>query len=239
MITYLPYEWSNWSDRGRIPGRRHRKIQAERILTMNKASIGKIMKARLTLPVLVVVAVASAGCSASGPGERKYEIPSTLCGVDVSSEPFSTIFPPGETIRLAEPSEYENGLMFSDGTCAVYVDDKIVVSVDSKGSSERISGGGPLAPGIAPYLESRGFGLDIEDSELVEESPHEVRVWEDFAAAHFTCAESAGMDYTGMNVSIDLRGNADRDYSDDLKKIIEPYAEERIARMGTGVCDNP
>ncbi|WP_461296312.1 hypothetical protein [Streptomyces harbinensis] len=129
--------------------------------------------------------------------------------------------------------------MFSDGTCAVYVDDKIVISVDSKGSSERISGGGPLAPGIAPYLESRGFGLDIEDSELIEESPHEVRVWEDFAAAYFTCAESAGMDYTGMNVSIDLHGNADRDFSDDLKKIIEPYAEERIARIGPGVCDNP
>ncbi len=47
------------------------------------------------------------------------------------------------------------------------------------------------------------------------------------------------MDYTGMNVSIDLRGNVDRDFSDELKEIIEPYALDRIERMGPGVCDNP
>ncbi|WP_030736690.1 hypothetical protein [Streptomyces sp. NRRL F-2890] len=129
--------------------------------------------------------------------------------------------------------------MFSDGSCTVYVDDKVVISVDSKGSRERTSGGGPLAPGISPYLESRGFDLSIEESKLIKESPHEVRVWENFAAVHVPCAQSSGMDYTGMNVSIDLRGNTDRDFSDDLKEIIEPYAEERIAKMGSGICDNP
>ncbi len=197
------------------------------------------MKLRATIPLLVTVTVASASCSASEPGERKYEIPAALCGVDIGSELYSTIFPPGETIRLAEPSEYESGLMFSDGSCTVYVDDKVVISVDSKGSRERTSGGGPLAPGISPYLESRGFDLSIEESKLIKESPHEVRVWENFAAVHVPCAQSSGMDYTGMNVSIDLRGNTDRDFSDDLKEIIEPYAEERIAKMGSGICDNP
>ncbi|MFF2377783.1 hypothetical protein ACFVUW_25680 [Streptomyces xiamenensis] len=182
--------------------------------------------------------VALQGCSGSTPRERAYAVPEDLCDVDISNGAYASLFPPGKSVKKIGMDPYEDGYLPAGGLCTVYVDRDPAIRVDTLGSRDRESGGGPIAPGIDAYLEERGFGLSITDSELIEEIPYEVRVWKNFAAVHIPCAESSGMDYTGMNVSIDLRENVDRDFSDDLKEIIEPYALDRIEMMGPGVCDN-
>lgn len=183
--------------------------------------------------------VALQGCSGSMSKEYAYEIPGDLCDVEISNESYSSLFPPGDSVKKIGMDPYESGSLPAGGLCTVFIDRDPVIRVDTLGSRDRESGGGPIAPGIDSYLEERRFGLSVADSELIEEIPNEVRVWKDFAAVHVPCTESSGMDYTGMNVSIDLRGNVDRDFSDELKAIIEPYALDRIERMGPGVCDNP
>ncbi|MFE1362535.1 hypothetical protein [Streptomyces harbinensis] len=176
-------------------------------------------------------------CSSSEGKNRAYEIPDTLCDVEMVQGSYDTLFPPGKEVSKSGLDPYGNGYIPSDGLCNVYVDGAVAIGIDTLGS--RDWGSFTLSPGVQPYLVERSFNLDIDDSDLVSSSPNEVRIWANFAAVHVPCAESSGMEYTGMNVSIDLRGNENRDFSEELREIAETYALDRIDRMGPGVCDNP
>lgn len=191
--------------------------------------------AKLFLPCTIAT-LSLAGCStASSPESRDYSIPSTLCDVEVDPDEVEEIFPPGRELSKVGLDPYESGYIPSDGLCNVYVDGKIVIGIDTLGS--RNWGSFPLPPGVRAYLTERQLNVDIEASDLVSNTPNEVRIWENFAAVHVPCTESSGMDYTGMNVSIDLRGNENRDFSEELREVAETYALDRIDSMGPGVCD--
>ncbi|WP_432053091.1 hypothetical protein [Streptomyces xiamenensis] len=198
------------------------------------------MKKRTTVAVTAATsALLLQGCSGNpSDGARNYPIPSSLCDVEIDADLYDQLFPPGDSIETVGGGVSAYGWVHAGGRCTVYVNKKPAIVVDSFGSTDEAAGSGPLAPGVAPYLQFRMFDLNMDDAQPVEAGPHEVRVWQDFAAIHIPCAASPSMDYTGMNIAIDLRENADRDFSEDLKEIIEPYALDRIEMMGPGVCDN-
>ncbi|MFE1362536.1 hypothetical protein [Streptomyces harbinensis] len=192
--------------------------------------------AKLFLPCTIAT-LSLAGCStASSPESRDYPIPATLCDVEIEPEEVEEIFPPGQSIETVGDGVSRYGWIDSGGRCTVFIDDKPVIAVDSFGSTDEPRSSGPRVPGIEPYLEFRSFDLDMKESELVTGSEYEIRVWNDFAAIHIPCAQPSGMGYTGMNIAIDLRENEDRDFSATLKDIIEPYALDRIGKMGPDVC---
>ncbi|MFB4196990.1 hypothetical protein [Streptomyces carpaticus] len=177
------------------------------------------------------------GCSVeSASSSRDYPIPATLCDVKIEPEEVEEIFPPGQSIETVGDGVSRYGWIDSGGRCTVFIDDKPVIAVDSFGSTDEPRSSGPRIPGIEPYLQFRSFDLDLTESELVADSEYEIRVWNNFAAIHIPCTQPSGMGYTGMNVAIDLREDEDRDFSDTLKDIIEPYALDRLDKMAPDVC---
>ncbi|MFB7762913.1 hypothetical protein ACWD33_26770 [Streptomyces xiamenensis] len=192
------------------------------------------------LPICTIVALAIQGCSGSPtPTSRDYPIPDKLCDVEVEPEKLTEIFPAGKTIETVGDGVSRYGWVASGGRCTVFIDDNPAISVDSFGSTDEPQSSGPRTPGVEPYLQFRNFDLAVADSEIVDSSEYEIRIWKNFAAIHIPCAQPSGMGYSGMNIAIDLRENENRDFSDVLKDIIEPYALDRIAKMGPEVCDRP
>ncbi|MFG2737824.1 hypothetical protein ACGFX7_23760 [Streptomyces harbinensis] len=182
--------------------------------------------------LLVTLGLVTACSLSQNANLREYVVPESLCGTDMDPEILKALLPAGKEIEITGRGADEDDNMGVVGSCFVFVDDFTAIGVQTMGATDHIDGHGPLPPGIDSYLNALMTDLDINDSTLLAENPIEVRVWKNFAAAYVPCVSSRGEQFTGMNVSVDLRDNKERDYSEELGRMMESFAIERVSQMG-------
>ncbi|WP_436980289.1 hypothetical protein [Streptomyces sp. enrichment culture] len=171
--------------------------------------------------------ILSFGCTKASP-EREYEIPQSLCGIEIEEEFITPILPPGKNLEVDDRYRRSGENRSPVGTCFINVDGDSAITVDSVPSDD--------GSGLSSYSDARDHGLSSGELVLTDQDL-EIRSWPGFIASHTPCVSSETYGFTGVNVSISLDWiDESDDYSDHLKNLIEPVGNGLITDMGSDTC---
>jgi hypothetical protein len=189
-----------------------------------------LMKNKWRILILAsVVSLAATSCTNGTEGEgSSYDVPDSLCGIGVDADLYEPLLPSGESLEMDNLIDRDpDGFTSANGGCFIIVDGRTALSLSSMPSDQAAS--------IPAFLSERSSSLDIGDSESIGGAQFETRVWPDEAVSFKKCAESR-FDNTGVAVSIEVSWSSDDDFSEDLRRIVEPYAEARFAEIQPEAC---
>lgn len=189
------------------------------------SSIAKILNhnphaASLTLGALAF----AAGCTgAASEAPRDYAIPDQLCGVHIERDDYTPLFPTGKQVEQETMLDPENG----ESLCVIRVDGTMAFELNTTRMEQ--------GTGVQGVIADRNYILNMGDSEPLENSRYEVRIWPNQAIAYTECTHS-NFGSTGLGISIYVSEHNRGDHSAILKKIITPYIEGRIAQIDPAYC---
>ncbi|WP_158708031.1 hypothetical protein [Streptomyces sp. NRRL F-2890] len=157
-------------------------------------------------------------CS-SGPAERNYSLPDTMCGLDLPENLYDPVFPPGSEKEVLDSFEKYGGL-FAGRSCVIEVDGEVAIRSET-------TAGGDFQTVIARE------GVTVEEAEGRHVAGEfEAMVWPGLAVAKAPCTVPVNSDHNmmeGFLVYLQVSHPKDDEESVEvLSRLIQPYMAAAI-----------
>ncbi len=172
------------------------------------------MRRKTAMSLTLLALSSSAVACQSGPTEREYAVPDTLCGVDVPEELYEPLFPPGSALH-SWPSFGDFSEHSGSRYCVLSVDDEEIFRAEAMGYDD-----------YADAISSRGLEMTEEDGTVVP-GDHQAIVWPGVAMATVPCTIPgiAGANFIEtLTIVLEAEHPGDDEESERvLSELIQPF----------------